>query len=223
MADWTTISSLATAGGTLILAIATFSSTRSANRAARTAERAFAVGVRPVLFQSDLQDPIQKIRWGDGHWARLGGGRAVVEDVDGAIYLAMSLRNVGSGIAVLRAWTIATAPLLSSPTASAEEIQHGFELPRPDVESFRPQGRDLYVPAGGMSFWQAAIRRPDDPDRDGVLKTIGEGRPLAVALLYGDQEGGQRTISLFMLTQWSENDWACNVARHWYLDRDDPR
>jgi hypothetical protein len=33
LADWTTISSLATAGGTLVLALATFASVRSANRA----------------------------------------------------------------------------------------------------------------------------------------------------------------------------------------------
>ena len=39
MADWVTISSLATAGGTLVLAVATFSSVRSANRSARVAEQ----------------------------------------------------------------------------------------------------------------------------------------------------------------------------------------
>jgi hypothetical protein len=39
LADWVTISSLATAGGTLVLAVATFSSVRSANRSARVAER----------------------------------------------------------------------------------------------------------------------------------------------------------------------------------------
>src|ERR1039457_6034019 len=44
MADWVTISSLATAGGTLVLAVATFSSVRSANRSARVAERSLLVG-----------------------------------------------------------------------------------------------------------------------------------------------------------------------------------
>jgi len=38
MADWVTISSLATAGGTLVLAAGTFASVRSANRASRVAE-----------------------------------------------------------------------------------------------------------------------------------------------------------------------------------------
>jgi len=40
MADWVTISSLATAGGTLVLAAATYTAVHSANRSARIAERA---------------------------------------------------------------------------------------------------------------------------------------------------------------------------------------
>ena len=40
MTDWATISSLATAGGTLVLAVATFSAVRSSNRSARVAEHA---------------------------------------------------------------------------------------------------------------------------------------------------------------------------------------
>jgi hypothetical protein len=71
VADWVTISALATAGGTLILAVATFASVRSANRAARAAERALLAGLRPVLMPSRLQDPEQKILWVDGHWTRL--------------------------------------------------------------------------------------------------------------------------------------------------------
>lgn len=38
VADWQTISSLATAGGTLVIAAATFSALRSSNRSARVAE-----------------------------------------------------------------------------------------------------------------------------------------------------------------------------------------
>jgi hypothetical protein len=104
MADWVTISSLATAGGTLVLAVATFASVRSANQAARTAERALQVGLRPLLMPSRLEDPLVKVMWVDGHYSRLEGGRASVEIVDGIVYLAMSLRNVGSGMAVLHGW-----------------------------------------------------------------------------------------------------------------------
>jgi hypothetical protein len=47
MADWVTISSLATAGGTLVLAVATFSSVTSSDRSARVAGRSPLVGLRP--------------------------------------------------------------------------------------------------------------------------------------------------------------------------------
>ena len=47
--DWGTIAELATAGGTLVLAISTFASVRSANRAARAAERSLLVGLQPLL------------------------------------------------------------------------------------------------------------------------------------------------------------------------------
>jgi hypothetical protein len=66
MADWVTISSLATAGGTLVLGVATFSSVKSAHRAARVAERSLLVGQRPVLIPSREDDPIERVRFGDG-------------------------------------------------------------------------------------------------------------------------------------------------------------
>ena len=50
MADTATIASLATAFGTLVLAVATFASTRSANHSARIAERALDLNLRPVLI-----------------------------------------------------------------------------------------------------------------------------------------------------------------------------
>ena len=46
--DLASIASLATAGGTLVLAVATFAAVRSANRAARAAEQSLLVGLRPL-------------------------------------------------------------------------------------------------------------------------------------------------------------------------------
>lgn len=209
--DWVTISSLATAGGTLVLAVATFSAVRSANRAARTAERNLQVGLRPVLFQSRLDDPVQKIRWVDNHYARVEGGRASIESANGVLYMAMSLRNVGSGIAVIQGWR-----------AGPEDPDN--RLTRPDPGDFTAQSRDLYVPPGDWSFWQAAIREPDDPHRAEVLRGVDAGL-LMIDLLYSDHEGGQRTISRFMCTRTTshESAWLCSVARHWYLDRPGPR
>ena len=55
-ADWVTIAALATVGATIVLALATFGSVRSANRAARTAERSLLAMLRPLLVPSHLDD-----------------------------------------------------------------------------------------------------------------------------------------------------------------------
>lgn len=210
MTDWVTISSLATAFGTLVLAVATFSSVRSSNNSARTAERAFLAGLRPVLVPSRTDDPGDKIMWSDQHWAKVIGGRASIESVDGNIYLAMSLRNVGAGMAVLQAWD----PREEWLTATQEHKE-------PDA--FRRQTRDLYVPPGDVSFWQGAIRDESDTEYPGIRKAIEERRPFTIDLLYSDHEGGQRTISRFLVTPRDETQWMMGVSRHWNLDRQDPR
>ena len=96
--DWVTISALATAGGTLVLAAATFASVRSANRAARVAERSLLAGLRPLLVPSKFDDPPQKVGFADDKWVVAEGGRGVAEVGDSAIYLVIPLRNVGAGI-----------------------------------------------------------------------------------------------------------------------------
>lgn len=48
MIDWATASSQPTAGGTLLLAVATFASVRPADRYARVAEQPLRAGLRPV-------------------------------------------------------------------------------------------------------------------------------------------------------------------------------
>jgi hypothetical protein len=95
---------LATAAGTLVLAVATFRAVRSANRAARIAEQALLLGLRPLLVPSRLDDTAQKIFYGDGKIEYVQGGRGAAEVDGGNVYLAMSLRNAGRGIAVLRGW-----------------------------------------------------------------------------------------------------------------------
>jgi hypothetical protein len=207
MVDWATISALATAGGTLVLAVATFASVRSGNRAARLAERTLELGLRPLLMPSRLEDPGQKIQWVDEHWAHLKGGRASADIADGNIYLAMSVRNAGTGIAVLQAWFV----LPGFPTAGGS---------RTEPDRFRPHSRDLYIPAGEVGFWQAAIRDPNDATYAGLVDAIQGRRPFTVDVLYGDHESGRRTISRFTIRSAGESeDWLCAVVRHWNLDR----
>jgi hypothetical protein len=66
MADWPTIASLATAGGTLVLALATFSSVRSGQRSTQIAERALLIGLRPVLVPSPVVRGLASISADDG-------------------------------------------------------------------------------------------------------------------------------------------------------------
>src|SRR5919199_4649730 len=113
VADWVTISSLATAGGTLVLAGATFLSVRSANRAARVAEQSLLTGMRPLLIPSRFEDPVQKVNFVDDKILVLPGGAAAAEADGGAVYFAISLRNAGSGIAVLHGWRFERAPIAS--------------------------------------------------------------------------------------------------------------
>jgi hypothetical protein len=209
MADWTTISSLATAGGTLVLAAATFAAVRSANRSARATERALLAGIRPVLVPSRMEDPPQKVGFVDQHWVHVPGGRAIAEVTDEAIYLAIALRNVGSGIAVLDRWDF------------YPDRQTGDSVR--DPSEFHRLTRDIYVPAADLGFWQGVFREPTDANFAMAKEAITERRMLTVDLLYGDHEGGQRTISRFALIPAGEDEWLASVGRHWNLDRADPR
>jgi len=211
MADIATVATLATAGGTLVLAVATFASVRSANRAARTAERALQAGLRPVLVSSRFQDPPEKIGWMDQHWAKVEGGRGYAVVENGNVYLAIPLRNVGRGMAVLHGW----APVYEEPAPGQ---------PHSNLETFHRLSRDLYVPPADTGFWQGAVREADDPDFEPLVALIKEREPIRVDILYGDHEGGQRTISRFGMTPYErDGGYIVSVGRHWNIDRPDPR
>jgi len=216
MADTSTIASLATAGGTLILAVATFASTRSANRAARVSEQALKVGLRPVLFNARPQDPPQKVGYIDNHWLVLRDGLAAIQEAADSLYLAIPLRNVASGLAVLHGWHLWTTRV-------------GTDTPPPAIGDFRWLARDLYVPAGDVNFWQAALRDPDDPLYGQLREAIQARTAVYIDILYGDHEGGQRTITRFYVTPRAHAEdeepwlWVCSTSRHWNLDRADPR
>jgi hypothetical protein len=209
--DWATISSLVTGAGTLVLAIATFAAVRSSNRSARIAEAALQEQRRPLLAPSRFQDPVQKLMFVERHWVSAAGGRAAAEHVNGNVYLAISLRNVGSGMAVCQAWMVRPGFTTSrdAPTPAA-------------VEQFHIQTRDLYVPAGDIGMWQGALRHPDDPVRAAVAEAIDTREPLTIELLYSDQVGQQRTITRFGLSA-TEDSWIASTSRHWYLDWEGPR
>ena len=208
--DWAIIAEVGTAAGTLVLAIATFASVRSSNRSARLAERSLLDALRPLLLPSRMQDPPEKVGFQDDHWIHVSGGMAVAEVTHAAIYLAISLRNVGPGLAVLSGWYF--HPERMTPTSGHR-----------DPEQFQRLTRDLYIPAGDSGFWQGTYRDPADVAFQTAAGVINMRRPCTIDLLYSDGEGGQRIITRFSLLPARDVEWIASVSRHWNLDRPDPR
>jgi len=220
--EWATIASLATAVGTLVLAVATFASVRSANfsaraadqaariaeRSARIAERSLMAAERPLLMSSRLQDPEQKIQFMEGKFLKVGGGAATLEVTDAVVYMVISVRNVGTGLAVMHGWRI--------------EVNAQPQLTHPPLEDFTTQTRDIYVAPGDVGFWQGALRDPATAQFKAVAAAVEAGDPMLLTILYGDWEGGQRVISQFALRR-ANDRWLTTTGRHFNVDRPDPR
>ena len=209
MTDWSTIADLGTACGTLVLGVATFAAVKSANRSSRISEQALAISVRPVLVQSRDEDPPQPVMWVDQRWGTCLGGHGYVECSDDVVYLAMLVRNVGSGIAVIQAWRAVPGRLTST---------DDFE----DPSTFRRHTRDLFIAPHDSGFWIGALREPADPTYALFVEAIAQQHPVTVEILYTDHDGHQPTISRFTLVPRDGSpNWLCTVVRHHSLDRDD--
>jgi hypothetical protein len=209
VADWATISALATAGGTLALAGVTLASVRSANRAARVAEQSLLAARRPLLVTARLDDPPQKVGFSDDVWFQIAGGQAAAAATADVVYFAIAVRNVGTGIAVLHGWHL------------FPEIQLGDVPPTP-LEGFTQLTRDIYVAPGDAGFWQGAFRDTRSPEYRAARAAVEAPRRMSIDILYGDFEGGQRVVSRFMITP-REDRWYAAVGRHWNVDRPSPR
>lgn len=208
-ADWVTISALATAGGTLVLAVATFASVRSANRAARVAEQSLLVGLRPLLVPSRLEDPPQKVAFAEGEYLVVPGGSAAAEAGDETVLFAAALRNVGSGIAVLHGWRFYVG--------RATQAEHA------GLDDFTRFTRDIYIAAGDVGFWQGSFRNASAPQFAEAREAIESHGEWTIEVLYGDAEGGQRMISRYTMRSREDGLWLAAAGRHWNVDRADPR
>ena len=207
--DWSVAANLATAAGTLVLAIATFISIRSANRSNRTADRALRQGMRPILLPSLFTDPMQKIHYVDDHWLRVPGGCAVLEVTPEAAYLGLSVRDIGTGPAMIVGWD-----LLASPRDDR----------RPPSE-YHLLSRDVYVPAAACGYVQIAAREPTSPEYQSLARAERDHENFTVDVLYSDIDGAQHHVIRITLTPTPGRDedgqtWALNEARHWTMIRD---
>jgi hypothetical protein len=225
MADIATIAEIGTATGTLFLGAATFAATRSANRAARVAERSLLVQLRPLLVPARPEDPEMKVIFGDGQKFRVSGGTGLVEEIDGVVYMAIPLRNAGSGLAVLSRYDFITDIELQEAHRPVDPgIRERREKLHRPIAEFRNQQRDIYIAPGDTGFWQAALRDDDDAVRSAVIKRLVEAtNPISIDILYGDNEGGQRAVTRLVLMPSESGTWLSGAVFHWTVESADPR
>src|SRR5262249_26194611 len=157
----------------------------------------------------------------DGRTFDVGNGRAMVCEVQDVIYLAIPLRNVGLGIALIRGYHLEA----DSGERVARDPQGAARHRRGDLaplgSAFSQQQRDIYVAPENVGFWQAAVRDRRDSLYDDLRAAIATAGRVTVDLLYADHEGGQRTITRFVLLPAGGDRWRCDVTRHWSLEAAD--
>jgi hypothetical protein len=212
MTDWATISSLATAGATLLLALGTFASVRSANRAARVAERSLLAGLRPVLAPSRLEDPPTR-----------SPGSTTTGRRSAAAWPPSSSSTTAS------TWQCRCATSVRASRSCRAGTRHwstGRDSPTPSSTSSAASfGTSTFPPAAsasgrGRAGWRRRLPR-------GRGRRHPAAAPVRHRAALQRHEGGQRTISLFSVSPRAAGDdpdqWLCSVGRHWSLDRPDPR
>jgi hypothetical protein len=216
MTAWVTVADIGTAAGTVVLAGATFVAVRAAARSTRIAERALLAGQRPVLAPAGADDPAASVQFADGRVFPVGNGQALVQRDAGIIYLAIPLRNVGAGLATLRGYRLQGEPasrVAQDPQGAARHLR-GDPLPQPGT--FSPQQRDLLISTGRPGFWQAALRDPGAVLHKEIAQAIETLGRVTVDVLYEDHEGGQPSVTRFVLLP-EAGSWRCDATRYWSL------
>ena len=210
MADASTIASLATAGGTLVLADRdvlrdAFGEPLHAHRGTRTRPQSAA-----AAHPAHEWEPAERITFRD-EIVELRAGYAAVEQRSNGLYFAAQLRNVGAGIGVLTSWKVKGETNM--------DISLSEYVEPPDPTHFVLQQRSLYVPAGDVGYWQGAIRDGDTDrgDADAIRRTIEVRGVLTLFLRYADQDGGHDTITRYSIMPDDNGDWLIGIGRHWSL------
>ncbi len=152
-------------------------------------------------------DPDQAARFVEGHVVSVPGGGAVVEVADSTVFMAVSLRNVGTGLAVLQGWSMSPGERIERTHSPLDEFTHHV--------------RDIFVAPGDHGFWQGAFRDPDSVRFRAVVDAVEAREPLMLDILYSDYEGGQRMITQLAL-RFDGERWKPLVARHFRVESADP-
>jgi hypothetical protein len=216
MTDWVTLADIGTAAGTLILAGSTFVAVRASARSTTIAERALLAGQRPVLAPAGPEDPTASVQFADGLVFPVGNGQPLVQRDSGIIYLAIPLRNAGAGLATLRGYRLQGEPAAHVTEDSRGVARHLRGDAPPQPLTFSPQQRDLLISTSRAGFWQAALRDPESILYKEIMQAIETRGRITVDVLYGDHEGGQPSVTRFVLLP-EEGSWRCDAVRYWNL------
>jgi hypothetical protein len=189
---------------------------RAAARSTRIAERALLAGQRPVLAPARPEEPEQVVQFADGRVFPVANGQALVQQDAGIIYLAITLRNLGAGLAMLRGYRLQgeqASDVARDPRGAAGHMRGDLA---PEPRAFSPQQRDLLISTSRAGFWQAALRDPATPLHKEIAQAIDTRGRVTVDVLYGDHEGGQPSITRFVLLP-EAAAWRCDATRYWSL------
>lgn len=141
-----------------------------------------------------------------------GGGVLVPVDID----VTIPLCNVGVGLAVLRGYHLQGEPASHVAQDLRGPARHlRGDLP-PPARAFSAQQRDLLIITRRAGFWQAALRDPRTRLYEEVTRAIETRGRVTVDVLYGDHEGGQPSITRFVLLPEADS-WRCDATRYWSL------
>jgi hypothetical protein len=146
----------------------------------------------------------------------VGNGQPLVRQDRQVIYLAIPLRNAGAGLAVLRGYRLQADPAARAAQDSGGVARHLRGDPPPQARAFSAQQRDLLIGTSRAGFWQAALRDPAAVLHKEITHAIETQGRITVDLLYGDHEGGQPSVSRFVLLPEADS-WRCDAVRYWSL------
>ena len=130
------------------------------------------------------------------------------EATDNAVYLVMSLRNVSTGTAVLHGWWL---------------TDHTGVNDSPSIDEMTRLTRDIFVAAGDTGFWQGSFRDPSSDAFREARRLVDGRETIGLAVMYGDIEGGQRTITRFAMVPTPDGRYIVSAGRVWNIDRPAPR
>lgn len=117
------------------------------------------------------------------------------------VYLAVSIRNVGSGVAVLHGW----------------HVQAGLQTQRshPPLEEFTTQNLDIYVAPDGNGLWLSALRDPAPGLITAPQCWLFSARWLRLSDMTENNAAREVCIWTYWVRPEAEEGFKALLARHW--------